>query len=207
MNDRNADSFLLRRLGSLQRPVSHDAMGINRHIFSLSENHGLANPVARLGRINILQVVSAEPDIAGAVKSDGSLYRQSCLHSVAGSENRHVGNGAHNSHVIDGLMSRPVSEIGHARAGTHHLHIELCRGNALTDLIVSPSRRKYRKGVGKRNFSRQCQASRKAGHILLRNSHLKIPVRKRLFKQAAHGRFSQIRFQHYDIRIFSTQFH
>ncbi|KAF5037778.1 hypothetical protein DSECCO2_561120 [anaerobic digester metagenome] len=112
----------------------------------------------------------------------------------------------HQGNVVDALVRLAVAEVGKTRARTTNLHIQACNGNRRADLVVGTAGSKYGKGVDERDLAGKRKACGNAGHVLLGDSHLEIPLGIHIPKQAGHSRIAQVGFEHHDIGVLFTQF-
>ena len=131
---------------------------------------------ATANRKNIVVGVNAGHGTSGGTSVKTLCHPDGSAKTTGGT----TGAGATKAVAVSSLVRRTITEIRHARRGTHDLHVQLRDRNALTNLVIGATRRKHRKAVGEGNLPRQTQARRKAGHVRLGNAHLKVPLRELL---------------------------
>ena len=108
-------------------------------------------------------------------------------HRVSGLDHRHIGKGAHNSHILNRGVGGPVAAHLQAGMGADDGNIQVGVAHEGAHLLAGPHRGEHRKGGQKHLVAAGGQAGGGSHQILLRNSEGKFPLREQLaeFFQAA----------------------
>ena len=128
---------------------------------------------------------TAEADIARALVLNSSANRGLHFVMIAGVQNDHARDGAHERDVPAALMCSAVFTDGDAGVGADDLDIQLRITNGVADLLKRSACGEHGKGCRKRNFTAGGQTGSNADHVALcdaavketfRYAFLKMPV-------------------------------
>ena len=121
---------------------------------------------------------------------------------IGGADDGHIRQTAHDGHVFNGLMGRPVFADAEAGVGRTDLDVELWQADGVANLFKGPTRAEDGKSAGQGNLAAGGEARRRAHHILFRNAHIEIAFRRYLFKSNRPRRRTQVGVEDDNPRIF-----
>lgn len=112
--------------------------------------------------------------------------------AVSRTDDGHIRQTAHDGHVFNGLMGRPVFADTEAGVGRADLDVELWQADGVANLFKGPTRAEDSKGTGQGNLAASGEARCRAHHILFRNAHIEIAFRRYLFKSNRPRRRTEV---------------
>src|SRR5690606_16028444 len=94
------------------------------------------------------------------------------LDGVAGYDDLHVGEGAHDGDIFDHLVRAAIGTDRDAAVSRNELHRHLSVADGLTNLLPATSGDENGEGADEHDFSGQGETGSGANHVLLRNAHV-----------------------------------
>ena len=124
---------------------------------------------------------------------------------IAGVQNDHARDGAHERDVLAALMCSAVFTDRDAGVGADDLDIQLRITDGVADLLKRSACGKHGKGRRKRNFTAGGQTGSNADHVALCDAAVKETLRVCFFEDARLGGSSKVCIQNDDLRVFSGE--
>ena len=164
--------MLFQFLGGLQGFPYEVTGGKNRKVFAFVHHIGLPDDERLVGIGEIGHGGTAETQIDGAVVFRGGDGRLLRLVVVAGVDDHHLGQSAHQGDIFHRLVGGAVFAEGDAGVGRSNLDIGLTIGYLLTDLVIHATRHKFGERTDERNLPGDGESGCGADHIGFRNTAL-----------------------------------
>ena len=116
--------------------------------------------------------------VEGTVVGDHSPHGSLRLIIVAGDLHHHVGQGAHNSDILSGVVGHTQRTVGNTAADVDDLHICVVVADIVTDLLQAAQSGEVGDGVSDSDVAFHCDTAGNAGHMLLHNTAVVVTVRE-----------------------------
>ena len=120
--------------------------------------------------------------------------------SISRTDDGHVRQAAHDSHVFDGLVGRPV--FAEAGMGRTDFDVEPRQADGVANLFKSTACTENSKGTGQGNLAASRKARCRTHHILFRNTHIEIALWRHFLKSHGPRRRTEIRVEDNNPGIF-----
>ncbi len=130
----------------------------------------------------------------------GHVEDRQHLGGVAGLQHRHVGDGAHDGDVVDGLVGHPARG-GDAGQEPDQTHGQVGVGDRHLQLVQRPAVQEDREGVQPRLEALAGQAGREPEHVLLGHPHGEEPVRVGVSPRPHLAGVGEVGRQHDEARL------
>ena len=105
-----------------------------------------------------------EPEVRGAAVARERVHGGDGLGGVAGADDRHVGQRAHDRDVLERVMGRTVRTVAVAAAHPHHRDVGLVVADVVPDLLVAAQRRERHDRVDEGLLALEREAGRDPRH-------------------------------------------
>ena len=178
VDDLGADALGLQGLGGLQGLPNGVAGGDEGDILAFVHHDGLANDEGLVLIREVGNGGTAEAEVYRTYIFGNGQGGLEGLVVVAGIDDHHAGEGAHEGDVLHGLVSGSVLTQRNAGMGRGNLHIGVAVGQLLTDLVVYTAGDKFCEGTHERNLAGEGQAGGGANHVGLRDAALDEALRE-----------------------------
>ena len=207
VQDPGGDALGGENVGGLQGHLDHHAHGHDGHVLAVAQGDALAQleVIAGDGVGDGLYSGAAQAHIGGALVLEQGLDGQGHLVGVAGAQNGHAGDGAHEGEVLDALVGGAVLAHGQAAVGAHDLDIHAGVGDGVAHLLPGAAGGEHGEGVGKGLEAAGGQAGGHALHVALGDAHVEEALGIGGFKALGHGGSGQVGLQHDQLGITVSQ--
>ena len=203
----DGNAFFCHRFARGQRHLHHHARGDDGHVAAGGQLDALVQFKLVAGDLvgDGVHRGAAQTQISRAVvvqqRLDGELH----LVTVAGAEDLHTGDDAHECEILDALMRRAVLSDGQTAVRTDDLDVQMRIGDGVAHLLPCAPGGEHGEGVGKGLEAAGGHTGGDAGHVALRDAHVKEPLGVLGRKALGHGRARQIGVENDQLRIFFRQ--
>ena len=187
--------------------MHHDTARYYGYIAALSQRH----------RLSYLEGVALRGDAGDRTPSQSYIYRAFYIDAfygglfrlcgIAGNDNGHVRQHAHEPYLFYGLVRRPVRAYRYASVRAYDLHAQVHVGYGYPYLVPRPAAGEDPECRGERYLARKRQARRCAVHVLLGYAHRKEPLGELLPEPARARGFRKVRAQRDHVLISVAQFY
>ena len=202
VDDADAVALGSQQLRGVERDLDHRSGRHETKIAALRETDRLADGKFRILGRDVLAGNADHADVHRSVDLCGGKDRLFCLGGVAGGEDRHVRNAAHEIDVLHRLVASAVLADVQTVVREHKFDVGIHIRHSVADRLVRTSRAEERKGVDKRHQPAMRHARRRADHVRLGNAEIIKPVG--IYVLELRG-FCQIRVQNDQLVVFLSK--
>ena len=110
---------------------------------------------------------AAHAHVHRARRGGGQLERGARRGVVRRHEHAHVGQDAHERHVLEHLVAAPVGAHRHAGMRGAYLHVQVAVAHRVADLVVGAARAEHGEGTREGDVARERQPGGHIDHVLL----------------------------------------
>src|SRR5450631_2981619 len=198
-------SFRLQNLRGIKRPRNHDAGGEDGDVFPIPELGHLADVVRLADRIHKREIVAVDTEVHRPRPIQHAVHHLLNLDGVRRAKHGHVWKSTHQGSVFNALMGLAIAEVGKSGAGSADADRKVGNADGVAELIVRSSGGKHSKRMNERNHSGEGEAGRGRGHVLFRDSHLEVPIRKLGLEHGGLRGLAEVSLEGHNALIFFTQ--
>jgi hypothetical protein len=166
------DALGRQELGRAQRLGQLDAAGDDGEVAALAQHVAPTDLEAVVLSEDDRGARAGEAHVDRAVVGRGGVDGLARLDAVRGHDHGHVGQDAHQGHVLEHLVRLAVLAHREARVGGADLHVQLRHADRLADLLPGLARREHREGAHEDRHAAGREARGGAGHVRLGHAHV-----------------------------------
>ena len=156
--------------GGLQRHAQNCAGSDDGTVGAVDDRDGFSNAEAIGVGVHARLAGAAQAEIHRPVQAQARSHGGRGLHGIAGTNNGHVGQRAHDGDVFQSVMRRSVVAVAVAAADADDGHGQRVITQIVANLFQAAQRGEGRDGVDERPHSTESQARRRADHRRFRHS-------------------------------------
>ena len=206
IDDECLDAFFRKFLCCLHCLVDHGAVRNDCNVLALTAGACLAEfeRCARIGDDG--HTLTSEADVAGSLfrgNGEGCLAR---FLRVAGDDDGHVRQDAHDGDILKRLMCRAVGADGDARMGAGEFDVQVVVADGRADLVPCTPREEYAIRCGERKHAAEGEARRRADHVLFGDAYVEEVLWMFVPHPDGARGFCDVGIECDDIRILFDQF-
>ena len=195
---------LLRRLDGQAHGI---AVGDDGNVLAVPDLVGLADDELGVLIVDHGDLVAGEAQVHRTVLLRSGAYQLAGGPVVRGHDDGHVGDGAVDAHILDGLVAGTVVGRCHTAVGAGDLYVQVGVACFLTDHLAHAHGAEGGVGHHEGDLAAGSQTCCHAGAVLLGDAHVEVLLRQFLAEGAGLAGLADVGVHHEDVLIFFSQFH